>query len=83
MFFLKLAEGKKEIDFLYKARTHPSIDIMLSGTPPSNIEEHENYIKKTQGISRYIYVAYSESVLVGYSQIYDIQKGQLEVGFVI
>jgi RimJ/RimL family protein N-acetyltransferase len=81
---LKLAESPEEIQFLYDTRTHPEVNSSLYGSPPANFEQHRNYLAKVQGISRWIYVAYSHSQeKIGYSQIYDVKESQLEVGFAI
>ena len=56
---------------------------MLSGNPPESIEKHLNYLDKAVGISRWIYIAYDGDTKVGYSQVYDITKETLEIGFVI
>lgn len=83
MLALNIAKTDEELEFLFKARTHPQVSIMLLGTPPSNLLEHMNYVNKVQGNSRYIMVAKDRGTLVGYSQIYDIKDNQCEIGFVI
>lgn len=80
---LKLATSDEELQFLYNTRKHPDVDVMLSGLPPKDYIQHLNYIKKVQEKTRWIYVAYERSDLVGYSQIYDVRDNQLEVGFAI
>lgn len=80
---LNLAKSSEEILFLYKTRTHPMIDKMLSGSPPENFDNHLKYIKSVQEKSRWIFVAYHQDQMVGYSQIYDITDSSCEVGFAI
>jgi len=80
---LILAKSEEELNFLFKARTNPEVDRLLEGDPPSNLEDHLNYISKVQSKSRFIYIAYENNIPVGYSQIYDITSKSIEVGFVI
>jgi ribosomal protein S18 acetylase RimI-like enzyme len=82
-FELQLAKTSSEVMFLYDTRTHPKIDKMLSGNPPENIDIHKKYIEKVQSKSKFIYVAYLEKDMVGYSQVYDIQDSTVEVGFAV
>ena len=84
MITLKLASSFDEIEFLFKARTDPMIVKMLSGKPPKDMATHISYINKNQGQSRFIYIAYNDKMeKIGYSQVYNITPGTVEVGFVI
>ena len=81
---LKLAKSTEDLKFLYDTRTDPLIDKMLSGEAPKNFSQHENYIKKNQEKTRWIYIALSDTGdKIGYSQVYDVRDDQLEVGFAI
>ena len=81
--YLQLAKSEEEHNFLFESRTHPEVDKKLSGTAPQSYEKHIEYINRVQEKTRYIYVAYAENFMVGYSQIYDITENHVEVGFVI
>ena len=80
---LRLAVSQKDILFLYTTRTHPDVDPMLTGRAPSDLSEHLRYISKVQEKSKWIFVSIVDDAAVGYSQIYDVTKNKLEVGFVI
>jgi RimJ/RimL family protein N-acetyltransferase len=80
---LKLAEEEDELLFLYKTRTNPEIDKMLTGSPPKDYSSHIKYFNSVQGKVRWIFIAYIDNDMVGYSQIYDITDTSCEVGFAI
>jgi len=82
---LSLAESKLELEYLYKTRRHVEVDNMLSGKPPQSMEQHLSYISAVQNKTRWIYVAFlkKNESMVGYSQIYDLKKETVEIGFAI
>jgi len=80
---LKLAKEEKDLFFLYSTRIHPDVSKMLTGNPPESYEKHLDYIKKVQGLSKWIFVACHEHGLIGYSQMYNVTEKDLEVGFVV
>lgn len=80
---LRLASEDEDLQFLYQTRKHPDVDKMLSGTAPEDYLQHLNYIKRVQEEIRWIFVAVVDNIPVGYSQIYNVTREQLEVGFVI
>lgn len=80
---LNLAKENSELEFLYNTRKDPRVDEMLSGNPPQSFEKHLEYIYKVQDKTRWIYIAYFEKNMVGYSQVYDVTEKTVEIGFVI
>lgn len=69
--------NENQIKFMYNLRTNPAIDGMLSGDPPKNYEQHNNYLQKNH--KRFFIAINDKKNLIGYSQLSDMG----EVGFVV
>jgi RimJ/RimL family protein N-acetyltransferase len=81
---LKLAETKQELLFLFDTRRHSLVDRWLVGNKPELYTDHCRYIRKVQGVTKYIYIAYILDKMVGYCQLdKKNEAGEIEFGFVV